>query len=105
MKVTLLFVGRSGSRIVQPIDFDRQHLLRQFGGDAAAVRERIGLFLEEAPAQWQAVRVAIAQGQPDALRRAAHALEGTLLRLSAVEAGLAAEGLELLGRQGKLAEA
>jgi HPt (histidine-containing phosphotransfer) domain-containing protein len=85
--------------------FDPQELLEVLGGDETVFRELIQLYLQEAPKLLGAVRNAVAQGNADALRQAAHALKGTLANLAAPDARAAAEALEVMTRTGDLAGA
>ena len=89
----------------RPLPFERDALLAQLGGDEAALRELLGLYLEEAPHLHEAVRAAVAQSDALLLRRSAHALKGTLLSLMAQEAGQAALALECMARAGAMTDA
>jgi two-component system, sensor histidine kinase and response regulator len=85
--------------------FDRQALFDVLGGDETLLRELLHLYRKEAPRLQQAVRSAVAQGNADAIRLAAHALKGTLANLAAPDAYTAAETLEALGRAEDIASA
>ena len=83
-----------------PVVFDRAAAQARLGGDARLLRELIVLYRAESPALRRAVRKAAADGNADALRRAAHALKGSLGTLGAPRAFDAAAALEQAARSG-----
>jgi HPt (histidine-containing phosphotransfer) domain-containing protein len=84
---------------------DAEALLAQLDGDAATMRELLALYTGEAPELQAAIRTAVGANNSEALRRAAHALKGTLASITATRASAAAERLEALARGGTLAHA
>ncbi len=68
--------------------FDGPALLEQLGGDAAALRELLAIYLQECPRLGTAIRAALAHGNADGVRRSAHALKGTLGSITARQARL-----------------
>jgi CheY-like chemotaxis protein len=83
--------------------FDRQSARERLGGDGRLLAELIALHRAESPALQRAVRKAAAAGDHDALRRAAHALKGSLATLGAPRAHAAAAALEQAARAGTVA--
>jgi HPt (histidine-containing phosphotransfer) domain-containing protein len=77
-------------------------VLDRVGGDSELLQEMAQLFLEEYPSQLQAVRDAVAAGDPKAVERSAHSLKGSVGNFGAAEAHHAAFQLEMLGRQAHL---
>ncbi len=61
------------------------------------VKELIDTFLEEAPPMLEAMRIALAAGDADAFRRAAHSLKSNSLTFGALGLGAMARELELGG--------
>jgi HPt (histidine-containing phosphotransfer) domain-containing protein len=77
---------------------DRSALLDQVEDDRDVLQAVIALFQEVAPARLAELRAAIAQGDAEALARAAHTLKGTLGSLGSRQAFQTARRLEMLGR-------
>lgn len=84
--------------------FDREEMLDRLGGDNELLTEVVGVFLAECPRMMQAVRSAVDRADPTAVRRAAHAIRGALLNISAGPAAAEATQLESLGTEGRLGE-
>ena len=80
-------------------------MLSRLAGDRELACQLADIFISECPRMVQAVREGVEQHDPDAVRRAAHALKGSTLNF--VEAGAAATAfaLENMGREGNLATA
>jgi HPt (histidine-containing phosphotransfer) domain-containing protein len=85
--------------------YDRQAILKRFEGDEAFASEVIRLFLQDSPRMLEEIHQAVACGDGVRLKRAAHALKGSLGYLHAADALDAALQLELLGEEGDLADA
>ena len=85
--------------------FEPGTLLGHLGDDDTAMRELLALYLEEAPRLRAALRAAVGGGSAEPVRRAAHALKGTLNSITAYPAGTAAEVLEHMGRTGEVRDA
>ncbi len=83
-----------------PAVFDRAAAQVRLGGDARLLRELIVLYRVESPLMRSAVRKAAAAGNTEGLRRAAHALKGSLGALGATRAFDAAAALERAARSG-----
>jgi HPt (histidine-containing phosphotransfer) domain-containing protein len=86
----------------QKVAVDRSSLLERVGGDTALMREVVGLFLEDCPPRLAAIRRAVEQRDPDALRTEAHALKGAAGNLSATGLAEAARVLEQLAAAKRL---
>jgi two-component system, sensor histidine kinase and response regulator len=82
--------------------FDRQALLSRVAGDEELMGDVIRLFLEECPRQLAAIRQAVAQRNPGAVRTTAHALKGAAGNLGANGLFEAAGVLERVGAQSRM---
>lgn len=80
-------------------------LLDRFEGDTELIREVAALFLEDCPRRMDAVRDAVATGDCSALQSAAHSLRGSVSNFAASAAAQAALHLEVIGRDGAMADA
>jgi two-component system sensor histidine kinase/response regulator len=85
--------------------FDLATALTYVGGDRDLLDELVAIFTKDAPAQMEAIRDAIAAGDPAEVMRAAHTLKGALKVLGASAAASLAQRLEAVGRAGDLREA
>ena len=85
--------------------FDAAAAAARLGGDRRLLREMLGLFLTESPGMLAAVERALAAGDAGALRRAAHALKGSVANFAAPRPVEAARVLERMGTEGDLAGA
>jgi signal transduction histidine kinase/DNA-binding response OmpR family regulator len=86
----------------QDAPFDPSAALEQAGGDVATLREIAQIFSEEAPKLRETLTQAIAAADAGAVRRAAHALKGSLAAFAANRAARLAQHLEQLGEAGDL---
>jgi len=77
-------------------------LMDRLGGDRELLQELIALYLEDEPGLLAQIATAIGDGQPEALRRAAHTLKGSVGNFCATSAHAAAAALEAAGRDRKL---
>jgi PAS domain S-box-containing protein len=84
---------------------DEGRLLERVGGDREALRELIGLFLEDAPRQLEQMRVAIDAGDARTLQTTAHSLKGAVSNFAAAAATEAAARLQAMGEREQLDEA
>jgi two-component system, sensor histidine kinase and response regulator len=75
-------------------------LLTRVGGDTQLLAEISRLFVDDAPAHLEKIRLALDARDADALHRAAHALKGAAANFEATEVVRAARRLEELGRSG-----
>ena len=80
-------------------------LLDRVDGDVSFVAELADIFRKEYPRQMDALRTCIEQGEPDSLKRNAHALKGALANLSAIRAASLAATLERIGASAELSVA
>jgi HPt (histidine-containing phosphotransfer) domain-containing protein len=98
--------GGSADRPATPsVDvFDAAAALQRVEGDTALLADLVRVFLEECPAQREAVRQAIDAHDGPALAAAAHTLKGCVGLLCARAATAAAQALERMGSEGDLAD-
>ena len=78
---------------------DREALLNRVGGDEELLSEIVQLFLADCPLRIAAIKEAVAGGDPDEIRLAAHALKGAASNMSATALTAAARTLERLGTE------
>ncbi|HYW81201.1 MAG TPA: response regulator, partial [Thermoguttaceae bacterium] len=91
---------RSTDRVV-----DWAAAMRTVKGDRELLRDVVEAFLEETPRLMNSIRQAIADGNAEALRIAAHALKGAVRYLGAGRAYGLALDIERMAREGDLANA
>jgi signal transduction histidine kinase/DNA-binding response OmpR family regulator len=84
---------------------DREMLMDRVDGDEELFREVVELFLLDCPVRVAAIDAAVASGDPEKLRLAAHALKGSAGNLSALSLLSAARTLERMGIEKRLAAA
>jgi CheY-like chemotaxis protein len=84
--------------------FDERFVRARLGDNARLFAKLVRLFLEDYPARMRAMRRAIAAGDGEALREAAHALKGAAANFAAAPVVEAARQLELQGKNGDLYE-
>jgi HPt (histidine-containing phosphotransfer) domain-containing protein len=77
-------------------------LLVLMEGDRDLLQELIGVFLEDAPQRIEGVRRALADGDADALYKAAHALKGSAGNFGAPNVVSRANRLEALAQENDL---
>jgi CheY-like chemotaxis protein len=82
--------------------FDERFVRARLGDKARLFAKLVRLFLEDCPARMRAMRRAIAAGDGEALREAAHALKGAAASFAAAPVVEAARQLELQGKSGDL---
>jgi len=80
-------------------------LLELVRGDAALLRELIGMFLEDCPQQMANIRTAVREHDAAGLRSTAHLLRGAIGNFGLSAAYEAARTLEAMGRDGRLDKA
>jgi two-component system, sensor histidine kinase and response regulator len=81
---------------------DHAALLAGVDGDRRLLRELVRLFLADHPQRLAEIKEAIRQGDAGALGRAAHTLKGSVGNFAAKNAFVAAQHLEIMGRDGDL---
>jgi HPt (histidine-containing phosphotransfer) domain-containing protein len=72
--------------------------LEQLGGDETLLQEVVEIFLEDAPKQLAALRLAVAQGIAETVETTAHSLKGELGYMGLPEILQRARELEEMGR-------
>jgi two-component system sensor histidine kinase/response regulator len=87
-----------------PPAFDERVARARVGENAPLFEKLVSLFLEDTPARMRAMRRAIAAGDGQALRDAAHALKGGAANFAAAPVVDAARQLELQGKTGELSQ-
>jgi len=77
-------------------------MIARLAGDEELARQLVDIYIDECPRMIGTLRDAVAEGSPDAIRRAAHALKGSTLNF--IEGGPAATAFELetMGREARL---
>ena len=80
-------------------------VVARLNGDRELLAEIAGLYLEDEPALLAQLEAAMEAGQAQGVRRAAHALKGSVANFAAARAQAAALALEQAGRSGNLADA
>lgn len=88
-----------------PFLWNRAEALERLGGDEGLLRELCEIFLEESPKLLRNLRQAVTEGDASSVMRAAHSLRGEVGYLGAAGASEAAQQLEDMGAQNKLAAA
>jgi HPt (histidine-containing phosphotransfer) domain-containing protein len=84
--------------------FDQAVLLERLDGDLELLREVVQIFAGDAPRLLGELHEALDQGDADRVGRVAHTLKGSLALFGAHAATGAARELEMLGRNGNLAQ-
>ncbi|HEX8986817.1 MAG TPA: Hpt domain-containing protein [Rhodocyclaceae bacterium] len=85
--------------------FDRAAVLENLGGDEALLAEIARIFVADWPQNEERMRRALEANDAETLRRAAHAVKGSVANFSAERAVQAARALEFAGRDGDMAAA
>jgi two-component system sensor histidine kinase/response regulator len=97
--------GTSDSAPVPPELAGRAGFLEGLGGDVQLARKLIEIFVAQCPRLLGDILAAIEAGDKDALRRAAHALKGTIGNFPSGAARGAAARMEMIGADGDIAAA
>jgi signal transduction histidine kinase/CheY-like chemotaxis protein/HPt (histidine-containing phosphotransfer) domain-containing protein len=95
----------TGAKPPERPPFDLDQALARVEGDMRLLKEMANLLLEDSPALMSEIRECIERADAERLRRAAHTLKGALSALSAQDAAAMAQRLEVLGRDGGVAQA
>jgi two-component system, sensor histidine kinase and response regulator len=82
---------------LRPPSWSRAEVLDRLGGDEELMRELCQIFLKESPKLMEKLRQGMAEGDAEAVQRAAHSLKGEVSYLSAAGATQAARCLEDMG--------
>ncbi len=95
--------GAESSKTAAPIDEER--FLFLMGGDEELVRRISELFLESCPVRLREVEEALASGDTEGARHAAHGLKGSTANIAAGRGRALAEELERAVKEGRLDDA
>ncbi len=87
---------------LRPPSWSRVEVLDRLGGDQELLEELCQIFLKESPRLMERLRQGMANGNAEAVHRAAHSLKGEVSYLAAAGATQAARRLEDLGHEGNL---
>jgi HPt (histidine-containing phosphotransfer) domain-containing protein len=87
---------------LRPPSWSRAEVLDRLGGDEELLQELCQIFLKESPRLMEKLRQGLAEGDGEAVQRAAHSLKGEVSYLAAAGAAQAARRLEDLGSEGDL---
>jgi HPt (histidine-containing phosphotransfer) domain-containing protein len=79
-------------------------MVERLGGDEDLARELVSLFLGEYPNLMNNLRASIGTGNPDAVRRAAHAAKGCIANFIDDGPQMTAYRIEQLATEGRLGE-
>jgi len=90
----------SASSVIDPATFDE--LVASTGGEAAFIQELIDTYLTDAPELFAQMRSALAAGDAETFRRAAHSLKSNSASLGALTLSALAKELEMMGKAGTL---
>jgi signal transduction histidine kinase/CheY-like chemotaxis protein len=85
-----------------PVTFDADALRHRLSGDPSLMIDVIRLFLEDLPVRLAAIHEAVAAGNAERLRAAAHVLRGSAANLSALGLFEAASVLERIGAESRM---
>jgi PAS domain S-box-containing protein len=88
------------STVIDPTVFDE--LVASTGGDADFIRELIDTYLTDAPGLFEQMRTALAAGDAETFRRAAHSLKSNSASLGALTLSAQAKELEMMGKEASL---
>lgn len=82
-----------------------ERMVTRLGGDEGLALQLAMLFVEECPRMLERVHASVSSGNPDDVRRAAHAFKGSVSNF--IEQGPTATAFELecVGRDGRLRDA
>jgi two-component system, sensor histidine kinase and response regulator len=96
---------QADQQVMRPPCWRRAEALERLDGDEELLQELCEIFLNESPKLVQKLRQGLAEGDSEALKRAAHSLKGEASYLAAACATQAARRLEDLSKEGDLAQA
>lgn len=87
---------------VAVIDWSPAVMLERLGGDEELARQLVELFIAECPRMMAVIRDGVASGDPDQVRRAAHAFKGSVGNFTDDAPMTTAFELEQIGREGQI---
>jgi HPt (histidine-containing phosphotransfer) domain-containing protein len=88
------------AQVIDRTTFDR--LLDSLGGDADFLTEMLETYFEDSPRQIAAMEAALAVGDADGLRRAAHSVKSNSATFGALAFSARSKEIEILAKQGDL---
>jgi HPt (histidine-containing phosphotransfer) domain-containing protein len=88
------------AQVIDREAFDR--LLESFGGDTDFLAEMLETYFEDSPQQLAAMEAAMAAGDAEQLRRAAHSLKSNSATFGALAFSAQARELEMMAKQGEV---
>jgi HPt (histidine-containing phosphotransfer) domain-containing protein len=88
------------STVIDPAVFDE--LVASTGGDAEFIRELIDTYVTDAPGLFEQMHTALAGGDAETFRRAAHSLKSNSASLGALTLSAQAKELEMMGKEASL---
>lgn len=88
-----------------PDRWSPESLIQQLAGDEQLAREMVALFVGECPRMIGAIQDALAAGDADAVRRAAHSFKGAVGNFTSEGLTVTARELEQAAAEGRLDEA
>jgi HPt (histidine-containing phosphotransfer) domain-containing protein len=97
--------GAERSAEAADVSWSPQPLVDRLGGDEELARQLVSLFLTEYPQMVSTVRESVASGSADRIRRAAHALKGSVSNFTDGAPTTTAFELEQIGRESRLSDA
>jgi len=101
---TLAAIAAEQTARLDPTAFDELRKLKA-GGASDIVEKVIRMYLTNAPSLLEKMHSAVAAGDADALRDAAHTLKSSSASVGATDLAATCKQLEALGRQGRVADA
>jgi HPt (histidine-containing phosphotransfer) domain-containing protein len=88
------------AQLIDRSTFDR--LLESFGGDTDFLAEMLDTYFEDSPKQLAAMEAALAAGDAEQLRRAAHSLKSNSATFGAPAFSAQAKEIEMMAKEGDL---
>jgi HPt (histidine-containing phosphotransfer) domain-containing protein len=88
------------AQVIDRSAFDR--LLESFGSDADFLAEMLDTYFDDSPKQIAAMEAALAAGDAEGLRRAAHSLKSNSATFGALAFSAQAKEIEMMAKQGEL---
>jgi HPt (histidine-containing phosphotransfer) domain-containing protein len=86
------------AQVIDRSAFDR--FTESIGGDADFLAEMLAAYFDDSPKQLAAMEAALAAGDADGLRRAAHSLKSNSATFGALDFSARAREIEMLAKQG-----
>jgi HPt (histidine-containing phosphotransfer) domain-containing protein len=96
--------SESGDPAEPPIRFDREQVLKRFGGDGKLLGEMITIFCEESPRIMNSLDTGLAQRDCHTVELAAHSLRGMTSYFDVTSVIESARQIEYAAKRGELDE-